>query len=301
MARDLLKIYSLSLRNGRFADLRSEIMRAVKHAKDNGDLSTPIAILASETSLRYRFNMRNSVVLKQIDAIRKDLPSDMWVAVAFSAFVREGLSLSNMGYFFTKEMPLSQPKRRNPNGDIAQISSFLTNDFARFKNQNENIAVPTPEDIRMEKFTNGHKLADNNEPYCTHMTPNGITLEYRVCADIWEVPNTGKDAITLVSAWGLDYNEDNSFARRPLIFINDSKARYSDGPNIYLNNNKQTFPMDETGFTTIFTVTDEIFPAPPSNQTILTADASSTPYSNQMVPEKQSFFSRLKNLMGWLN
>ena len=103
MAQELLKIYSLDLKNGRLSDLRSEIMRAVRHAKDTGDRSTPIAILASETSLRYRFNMRNDVVLKQIDAIRNDLPSDMWIAVAFSAFVRDGLTLSNTGYFFTKE------------------------------------------------------------------------------------------------------------------------------------------------------------------------------------------------------
>ncbi|MFA6907871.1 MAG: hypothetical protein WC263_03515 [Candidatus Micrarchaeia archaeon] len=263
MARDLLKIYSLSLKNGRLSDLRSEIMQAVKHAKDNGDRNIPVAILASETSLRYRFNIRNNVVLKQIDAIRKDLPSDMWIAVAFSAFVREGLSLSNMGHFFTKEMPLSQPKRRNPNGDKEQISHFFQNDFIRFKYRLGHKSAPTIDEIANEKIANGQKLADNNEPYCTHTTPNGIALEYRVCADIWEVPNTSKDAITLVSAWGLDYNEAASFARRPLIIINDSKARYSGGPKTYLNNSERIFPMNETGFTAIFTVTDEIFPARP--------------------------------------
>lgn len=260
MARDLLKIYSLSLKNGRLADLRSEIMQAVRHAKENGDRSTPIAILASETSLRYRFNMRNSVVLRQIDAIRKELPTDMWIAVAFSAFVREGISLSNMGYFFTKETPLFQPKRRNPNGDNDQISHFFQNDFVRFKYRRGHNSAPTIDEIANEKIANGKRLADNNESYCTHITPNGLTLEYRVCADIWEFPNTYKEAITLVSAWGLDYREDNSFAKRPLIFINDSQAKYSDGPKTYLNNNERIFPMDETGFTAIFTVTDKIFP-----------------------------------------
>ncbi|MCX6771091.1 MAG: hypothetical protein NTX79_03480 [Candidatus Micrarchaeota archaeon] len=302
--------------NGRLSDLRSEIMQAVRHAKDYGDCSLPIAILASETSLRYRFNIRNNVILKQIDAIRKELPSDMWIAVAFSAFVRKGLSLSNMGYFFTKENLLSQPKRRNPDGDIEQISKFLDNDFARFKNQNVNAAVPSPYDIHMEKAKNGKKLADVNESYCTLTTPNGLTLEYRVCADIWEVPNAHKDAITLVSAWGLEYSADGLFAKRPLIVINDSIVRYSLVPKTYINNVEQVFPTDETGFTSILAVTDEIFPAgvsaqnksaadgsivQPSSQTVFMPGLSPAPHPSQKVPGKHPFFSRFKNLFGWLD
>jgi len=221
------------------ANLGAEIKRAVAHAKSKVDPETPVAILFGEIALSYRFNIRHDVVLKHIYSIKDSLPEDRFVAVGFSAFVREGIMLSNMGYLFSRDgRILCQPKRSNPDGDSSNIESFSENIYSRFHKNNPH--APSPSSIEPLKVDNGRSLSNSGEKYLAISTPTGFEIEYRVCADIWKLPDIVQNRLLLVSAWGLDYGYQCDFAKCHAIFINDSIY----GPMLYINNKKRYFPTN---------------------------------------------------------
>ncbi len=193
-----------------------EIGGARRRAEVRGD-AVPLAIVYPEDALIYRFDIPMEAARREIENVHCAMAKDIWVAVAFPVMVKTPAHLaadappvSTEGCLLTPDSWKTAPKR-----DCTD-------------NEHELLRMAYGDEIEagfgLKWAMRRYELEGKREPYLATATPNGIGLEYRVCADsavgpIEKEPST----ITLVSAFGLSGGKMKKLIpARELIVVNDS-------------------------------------------------------------------------------
>ncbi|VVC02264.1 Uncharacterised protein [uncultured archaeon] len=190
--REILRVYCIRNSGYDLRMLQKQIELAVRHARDSDSLraaSPPIAILANESTLHYRFGITQEKVLEAVARMQKSLPQGVWIAVAFNIFQksapRREAEHANMGYIFTRDGLDFKPQRTYTNMDSDLLDRYTL----------------TPAKHEIAWLNRGAQMQNAREPYPALLMPDGHSIEYRICADVDKRPLAeDKKAITLVSA-----------------------------------------------------------------------------------------------------
>lgn len=214
---ELLRVYCSRLRQLDLDGMHrhvSMIANRMKKASDESGIGTPSVILFHEASLRYVFDVTQAQVVAAVEKMQKLLPSDQWVAAAFSVLQKKDGDLLNMGHLFTVDLHDSQPKREWARNDLESISEYCGNDriYEQWHLQRWDLRT--------------HNLSKFNAPFLSAQAPNGQRLEFRTCADVTAQPIFyDEKLITLVMANDLPPNDVPDFVSfRKGTIINDTRT-----------------------------------------------------------------------------
>ncbi|MDE1798705.1 MAG: hypothetical protein KGH63_04860 [Candidatus Micrarchaeota archaeon] len=166
----------------------------------------PTVMLLAEDALSYRYQIQSEEVASWADRLRRLLPADQWIALAFC--VREKLNghPSNTAYALSSDGVEMGPKRALTRLDVRTL------DRRR----------PVREE--QQEFWIDRGLRLEGRPYPQLLTPDGLKLEIRVCADAVCPPHK-RDAAdgTLVMARGLNpLALPKLAARRRFVLVHDA-------------------------------------------------------------------------------
>ena len=208
--KEILRVYCFRDMRADFAEMRTGMQSALRHAFDAAEkagYSPPIALLANETGLRYKFDIKEKEVISIVAQLQKLLPKDIWAAIGFNVYQVNGAP-ANMGYFFTQDGMLHQPKRVCMSGDRRILYS------AGF------------DESKWEKKwdAEGAEMSKKGVPFPELAAPGGFNLEYRICADAQAKPRrNNQNMVTLVSASEIQYPQMRKLSQmRMKIVANDS-------------------------------------------------------------------------------
>jgi len=210
LSQPKLRVVCHRLYESDFCGLKNAVDRisfaAEKDAQKRGR-AAPLAVLFAENSLKYRFEVERADTLRWADAIVQMLPKDIFIAVAFNVLDREGRMPANSGLLVTSSGYSCLPKRALVKGDALGMSSnYMFKEISEWEDR-------------------GYALQEQKKPFGETAIGNGITLEYRICADFYRLPKEEKtDTVTLVSANGLPIKPGYDLVNmRKAVIINDGE------------------------------------------------------------------------------
>lgn len=210
--KELLRVYCFRKICGDFTDMKAHMRGAARHASEFANrtgFSPPIAFLSNEESLSCHKFISGNEALTMMRELQKLLPDDIWSAAAINIYQMDK-EPSNMGYLFTREDLHSQPKRLCRDGDYFAMKNF---DHLMLE---EWMKAWRKRSMEMQVF---------EEPFLSVAAPNGIALEYRICADAAAKPLVNDPKmISIVSAAGIADAHMRGFSgMRMGIVVNDSR------------------------------------------------------------------------------
>ncbi|VVC01212.1 Uncharacterised protein [uncultured archaeon] len=194
----------------RMKDIASQALEASeKLVKRHGGCANKI-LLFSEIGLSYSFNIEKEKVLREIEAIRKLLPSDPqcgWRAVVFSVMEMENGVPANSLYVATQKDVLSYRKRSIGRYDDEMLMGLGTVQYNR--------AV-----AYWEKVAGSQREAERRFP---EIMKGGCNLEFRLGMDIAEPAKYEPNTVSIGPAFGAEAKYIESFAlKRHLLVMNDA-------------------------------------------------------------------------------
>lgn len=208
-----LRVFMPRLCGGTFSDLQREAARAVLQAKKTADKEkseAPGIILFSEICLKYRFTAEPEESQEQLEIMRAMMRKEsggLWLAAAFCVMEDYGIDDSrSTGYLLQQEGGVQKyHKRRLTYGDMEHMDSiFFSNNNARWRERLEGL---------------------KDEPFPSLVTPRGMSVEYRICADVCSMPlESEPQAVSVLSSNGnqVGYTLSGIGPLRRMVIENDA-------------------------------------------------------------------------------
>jgi hypothetical protein len=171
-----LRVFMPRLCGGTFSDLQREAARAVLQAKKTADKEksdAPGIMLFSEICLKYRFTAGPEESQEQLEIMRAMMRKEsggLWLAAAFCVMENYGIDDSrSTGYLLPQDGQAQKyHKRLLTYGDTEHMDSiFFGSNRAKWRERRDGL---------------------KDEPFPWLVTPLGMKVEYRICADVCSMP-----------------------------------------------------------------------------------------------------------------